>query len=211
MEKENDNNIKKIIINKDIFSSCENNDESGEKKIKIVGTSNRYQIKKLTTDRNAPKKKRAVILDSKLDNYYFTFDFQLLILNEIKDSFENNGKLTKETGLAKSEIERKLNSYKHQDIEKNILEESKLIGFEKTIEKLLECEMKCHYCKKEMYILYELVRENSQWSLDRIDNDIGHNNDNVVISCLECNLKRRRQSKDLFFFTKNLKIVRSDI
>ena len=211
MEKENDNNIKKIIINKDIFSSCENNDESGERKIKIVGTSNRYQIKKLTTDRNAPKKKRAVIIGSDLSNNHFTFDFQLLILNEIKHSFENNGKLTKESGLAKSEIERKLNSYKHQDIEKNILEESKLIGFEKTIEKLLECEMNCHYCKKEMYVLYEHVRENSQWTLDRIDNDVGHNNDNVVISCLECNLKRRRQSKDLFFFTKNLKIVRSDI
>ena len=30
-----------------------------------------------------------------------------------------------------------------------------------------------------------------QWSLDRIDNDYGHNHDNVVISCLECNLKRR--------------------
>ena len=61
-----------------------------------------------------------------------------------------------------------------------------------------------------MYILYEFVRENSQWSLDRIDNDIGHNNDNVLISCLECNLKRRKQNKDKFLYTKNLKIIKSD-
>jgi hypothetical protein len=46
--------------------------------------------------------------------------------------------------------------------------------------------------------------------LDRINNDLGHNNDNVVISCLECNLKRRKKSKDSFLFTKQLKINRQE-
>ena len=69
--------------------------------------------------------------------------------------------------------------------------------------------MKCHYCACETYLLYEFVREMKQWSLDRINNDIGHNKNNLVISCLECNLKRRRTNKDAFFFTKNLKIVKT--
>ena len=31
------------------------------------------------------------------------------------------------------------------------------------------------------------------WTLDRIDNNIGHNRDNVVISCLACNLQKREE------------------
>ena len=48
-----------------------------------------------------------------------------------------------------------------------------------------------------------------QWSLDRIDNSIPHTNDNVIISCLKCNLQRRCQNKDNFLFTKQLKIEKS--
>ena len=60
-----------------------------------------------------------------------------------------------------------------------------------------------------MFIIIRVKeRENRQWTLDRIDNDIGHNHNNIVISCLECNLKRRRKSKDAFVFTQQLKIVK---
>ncbi len=203
---ENDNNIKKIVVCKDLFAKSETNFETGEKTIKIVGTGNRYQIKKLTTDRNMPKKKRSIINETDVDPIYFTFNSQLVILNEIKNSIDLKG----EFAFSKSQIERKLTSYKHQDIDKKILDEDKFINFTETIEKLIECEMKCYYCKKEMYILYELVRENLQWTLDRIDNDKGHNHDNIVISCLECNLKRRRQTKDKFLFTKQLKINKNE-
>jgi hypothetical protein len=68
--------------------------------------------------------------------------------------------------------------------------------------------MKCCYCSSEVYILYERVREMKQWSLDRINNDIGHNIGNLVIACLECNLKRRRTNKDKFMFTKNMVIIK---
>ena len=47
-----------------------------------------------------------------------------------------------------------------------------------------------------------------QWSLDRIDNNIGHNRGNLVVACLECNLKRRRTNKDAFMFTKNMVIIK---
>jgi hypothetical protein len=71
--------------------------------------------------------------------------------------------------------------------------------------------MKCIYCSEEVFILYERVRETKQWTLDRINNDIGHNSGNLVIACLECNLKRRRTNKDAFMFTKNMVIVREGI
>jgi RNase P subunit RPR2 len=51
----------------------------------------------------------------------------------------------------------------------------------------------------------------NQWTLERMDNNKGHNNDNVVIACLDCNLKRRLQNKDAFLFTKQLTITRENL
>ena len=78
------------------------------------------------------------------------------------------------------------------------------------MQKLIECELKCYYCKSEMKVLYDISRQMTQWSVDRIDNDKGHNNDNFYIACLDCNLKRRRRSDDKFLFTKQMKLVKSD-
>ena len=57
-----------------------------------------------------------------------------------------------------------------------------------------------------MLLCYEKKREHTQWSLDRIDNSIGHFTDNVVCSCLECNLKKRTRNAEKFRFTKQMKI-----
>ena len=64
--------------------------------------------------------------------------------------------------------------------------------------------MKCTYCSCNMMLLYKEIKDPKQWTLDRIDNTMGHNTDNVVISCLECNLKRRNTNMKKFMFTKNL-------
>ena len=61
-----------------------------------------------------------------------------------------------------------------------------------------------------MYILYKNVRDSKQWSVDRLNNDLGHDNDNIVLACLDCNLKRRRKSADKFLFTKQLNIIKQD-
>ena len=53
--------------------------------------------------------------------------------------------------------------------------------------------------------------DNSSIFLDRINNNIGHNSGNLIISCLECNLKRRRINKDAFLFTKNFKLIREGL
>lgn len=110
--------------------------------------------------------------------------------------------------LMKQQIEKKLNNYKQQDITKDIYDSNNIITLEETVSKLQESHLLCYYCNKEMFIIYEIVRESLQWTLDRIDNSLGHNKDNVIISCLHCNLKRRKQSKDAFLFTKQLQIVK---
>ena len=65
-------------------------------------------------------------------------------------------------------------------------------------------------CVQKVFLLYEVVRESNQWTLDRINNDIGHNSDNCVLACLKCNLKRRRTGADAFLFTKQLNIVKKN-
>jgi hypothetical protein len=108
-------------------------------------------------------------------------------------------------------IKSKISGYKQQDIFKKKLDQTKFVTFNEVVKLLQNCSLKCHYCSQEIYILYERVREMKQWSLDRIDNNQGHNIGNLVVACLECNLKRRRTNKDAFMFTKNLVITREGI
>lgn len=110
--------------------------------------------------------------------------------------------------IAVTEIHRKMSSYKQQDKLKKLFDESKFLTFDAIIHKMLECNLKCRYCEKEMFVLYDVSREGSQWSVDRIDNYIGHNIDNFHLACLSCNLKRRRRTDEKFLFTKQLKIVK---
>tara|TARA_B100001093_G_C26845093_1_gene1022373 strand:- start:1607 stop:2122 length:516 start_codon:yes stop_codon:yes gene_type:complete len=105
------------------------------------------------------------------------------------------------------EITKKVNSYKTQDINKNKYKEDN-INIEETIEKLVESKLKCFYCSSEMKIFYKNVREMDQWTLDRIDNNTNHNSNNIVVACLKCNLQRRRQDKNKFLLSKQLKIIK---
>ena len=106
----------------------------------------------------------------------------------------------------KSEISRKINGYKNQDVKKDIYNKTLLINADKIIEKLVSCKLKCYYCCNNVKILYKIVRDEQQWTLDRIDNDKCHSDINTVISCLKCNLQRRVKNSKDFVFTKQLKI-----
>lgn len=189
-----------------------NNEECKEtKKIIFTGTTTKYQMRKIDSNKESNKKKKKVETNTwGLNEIELSFDTQLEILKNI---FNNNSliKNAKLTNFITSHIKTKISSYKHQDILKNIFLESEIVTFDDVIGLLNECNMKCHYCACETYLLYEFVREMKQWSLDRINNDIGHNKGNLVIACLECNLKRRRTNKDAFFMTKNLTIFREGI
>ncbi len=55
-----------------------------------------------------------------------------------------------------------------------------------------------------MMIFFEKVRDEDQWTLDRLNNYDEHSNDNTIICCLKCNLQRRRKNSDKFLFSKQL-------
>ena len=103
------------------------------------------------------------------------------------------------------EITKKISGYKRQDIDKDIYSKNTFISLEELIEKLLCSKLKCFYCKCECELIYENVLSKRQWTLDRIENDAGHNPDNVVICCLECNLKRGTMDSGRFKYGKQLK------
>ena len=145
--------------------------------------------------------KRAIVdkLDLSANSYDKTAQCEMINKLYLHNTFPEERKI-------KSQINTKLNSYKKQDKLKSRFDEDKFITIDQTIELLVSSKMRCHYCKCSMLIFYTNVREPHQWTLDRINNDIGHYGDNVVISCLECNLKRKDMNKDKFLFTKQLKI-----
>ena len=104
-------------------------------------------------------------------------------------------------------MQKKLNSYKQQDIKKN-KSANGLITYEELLEKLVVSKLHCHYCKQDVLLLYENNREQKQWTLDRLDNSCGHTKDNVVISCLKCNLERRCLNDEKFLFTKQMRLIK---
>jgi hypothetical protein len=163
-------------------------------------------IKKMRIEKE--KKMRVETKTWGLTNNDLSHEKQLSILKRLLDDKEEKNTYT---SIFKSHIKNKISNYKQQDILKKKLDESLFVNFEQVLDLLKTCELKCHYCSQEIFILYEIVRELKQWSLDRINNNIGHNNGNLVVACLECNLKRRRTNKDAFMFTKNLVITREGI
>jgi hypothetical protein len=72
--------------------------------------------------------------------------------------------------------------------------------------KLVGSQLTCDYCSKPIFVLYKNVRDPMQWTLDRIDNALGHTRENTCIACLKCNLQRRLMNAEKFSFTKKLKI-----
>ena len=170
-----------------------------KKVIKIEGTSNRYQMKKCMKEvkENKIRKSTVHISSEKMD-----LDSQLSLLSDHL--------LYKTDKNIVSQVQSKLGSYKQQDIEKKIYDPTRLVLLKDIFELLESCQLSCYYCSQQLYLLYSNVREKKQWTLDRIDNSKGHNKDNVLIACLECNLKRRNQNKNAFLFTKNMVIIRDE-
>jgi hypothetical protein len=100
------------------------------------------------------------------------------------------------------QLSQKLSGYKSQDMVKTLYDPSQFIARERVIELLIESCLKCHYCKKDIKVLYEIVRDPLQWTLDRIDNDHGHNSGNLLIACLSCNLRRKTIYHERYEMTK---------
>jgi hypothetical protein len=107
-------------------------------------------------------------------------------------------------------VQTKVNGYKQQDIRRELFDQELLISTEETLSKLEESKLTCHYCANEVKIVYHKVRDPKQWSLDRIDNDKCHSDENTVIACLYCNLKRRRMKSEVFKMGVNMVVKKKD-
>ena len=179
--------------------------EPESKKITITGTANRYKIKNLTKSTQKEIKKRVESEKWTFSEEHYKYETQLKMIHDI-----SNNIIDDVSKIAIQQINKKIYGYRQQDIIKKLLSTEQFLTFESVINKMIECELKCRYCKKELSVLYDISREMTQWSVDRIDNDKGHNIDNFHLACLDCNLKRRRRTDEKFLFTKQLNIVKQD-
>jgi len=169
------------------------------KSITITGKHNIDTLHKLANPRSVNKAKR-MMMDT-VNDIDITHKDQLTMLNKLYMECDFPLK-----SLLEKELERKIHGYKSQDIKKEIYDPTLLITLADTIEKLLPTRLQCFYCKTAIVLLYKNVREPTQWTLDRIDNDKCHSKENTVVACLKCNLQRRVTHIDKFTFTKSLKI-----
>ena len=122
---------------------------------------------------------------------------------------KNDGKyvLCKET---QKTIIPKLQSYKEQDLKTERFNEEEFIKTDEITELFKTQNCKCKYCwngldpvnnlecKDATLTEQLLVRDKRVWTLDRINNNLGHNKGNCVLACLSCNTKRKDQNYNIF-------------
>jgi len=166
-----------------------------KKKITFVGVNTKYQIKKVIGIQKTSPKIRAA-WDESVECDKST---QLRIISDLSGA-----------NIYSKEIVNKLNGYRNQDALKKRYDADTFITVGQAVELLTECEMTCFYCKCYTPVLYKNVRDENQWTLDRTNNDMGHSYGNVVISCLKCNLQRKRMSATAFAMSKQMVITRVD-
>lgn len=153
---------------------------------------------------NNNSENRSIIENLNIDDSYYDSITQSQIIIDGDNNNDVYKKILKQ-------IQSKINGYKNQDKKKKIFSSDKFVDVDFILNLLKENEFKCYYCKNNVKILYKLVRESTQWSIERINNEFGHNKDNVTIACLDCNLKRKTMYHERFKFTKQLNIVKNDI
>lgn len=106
--------------------------------------------------------------------------------------------------LVEQQIRRKMQGYKAQDLEKQLWDVTQFVDYDYILELLVQCRMTCVYCRNPTMILYTYVREPKQWTLERMDNSLGHICGNVQIACLTCNLRRRTMKQERYLLTKQM-------
>ena len=144
-----------------------------------------------------------------------TLDFnQMECIEKIFKSQSSKNSAEKSTVLENNEeiinkemnkvLKQKFSSYKSQDKQSHKFDPSQHITYEQMIEKIYLSELKCYYCCCELSIIYNKKRLKSQWTLERLNNNLGHYYTNTCICCLDCNLKRRTENHEYFKKSKQI-------
>ena len=157
------------------------------------------------------KKQRTVVSNKKWGNMLRTkTDYNHGDQYEVIDALENKTPIPqnplKECII--QELQKKITGYKTQDIHKGLHDPDKFVNLDDVIHLLHDSKMICFYCNTDVHVLYEIVREVNQWTLDRVNNSHGHNRDNVIIACLKCNLNRKTMYHERYAFTRQFTLVK---
>ena len=91
-----------------------------------------------------------------------------------------------ESRTVRSLLSKKIASYTAQDAAKG---RETCLPPDEVLGALIGSRLICHYCSKPVLFHYTASREPQQWTLDRIDNSVGHTLPNCVVCCLDCNLR----------------------
>lgn len=141
-------------------------------------------------------------------NLYHSYNSQKTVINEMFMSETVN---TREQKIYAKELKKKITGYISQDKKKirnlnrlYVYKPENEITFKDVLKKLMINKLTCYYCRSRVYILYDKQYDKTQWSLDRIQNTIQHSDENCVISCLECNMKRRTQNSQRYRDSKRI-------
>lgn len=173
------------------------------------------ETKSLTIDLRKKEEKKKVIVPKvksvrketdkwRFDDKFLELDKQWDCLTAIQSDGLLDDDLKEVCREMRRQIQNKVSSYKMQDIQKHKYDDDKFVDLNFVIQLLHEKSLKCFYCRESVYLFYNFVRENKQWTLERIDNGMGHNKDNVEIACLLCNLRRRTMYHERYVFTKQM-------
>lgn len=196
------------------------------KKIDILGKRNQDKMKQMADpdavlEKKMPKKQ---MLDD--ERFYTDQNIGIAILKEFQDNDYKEIIVNKDVSASASadatkavatttkkneitlniltlkhivrEIENKRKAYIYQDKQHSIYDPRYSISLERIIALIIESNLNCYYCREICQLTYKEVMCRKQWTLDRIDNDYGHNHTNVVIACLDCNLKRGNMDSERF-------------
>jgi hypothetical protein len=90
----------------------------------------------------------------------------------------------------------KRTNYIEQDKKTERYNKEDFIQIDEVKQLMNEQSCKCVYCWQDLY--------NDDWSLDRINNDIGHNSNNCVLSCIFYNTQRKDTNYKVFYRKKAL-------
>lgn len=183
--------------------------ESTTKRIELNLPEEKEELENLTKSKviitKKESKRRVITKTWNITEEELHPDAQLMYIRQLVDDMNVD---TNPCQVILKHITQKIAGYKSQDIKKELYEEEKLVDVPYVLKTLENAENICYYCKESVKVLYENVREPLQWSLDRIDNSIGHNKENVVIACLQCNVGRKTMHQGRYEFTKQLVITK---
>jgi hypothetical protein len=170
------------------------------KKIDIIGKRNQDKMKQMADPE--------AMIERKVSKNRATADLpdgvyepdQSIVLTILKASVADKSLGASPAVLAyiTREIDTKRKAYIYQDKHHKIYDPRYTVTTNRIVELLVAAELLCHYCREICQVAYKESMCRRQWTLDRIDNNYGHNDANVVIACLDCNLKRGTMDAERF-------------